>query len=141
MTTVNIYLNFSGNTEEAFNFYKSVFGTEFTGVHRFKETPEAENMSAEDKEKIMHISLNIGNNMLMGTDVLESMGQKLVVGNNFYISLHVESKEEADRLFAELSEEGKIEMQIGDSPWGSYFGMFADKFGVQWMVSYEYPRS
>lgn len=141
MATINPYLNFNGNTEEAFNFYKSVFGGEFAMVMRFKDTPEAGKMPADAADKIMHIALPIGKgNILMATDALESMGQKLTTGNNFYISISAETKEEADRLYNKLSAGGKIEMPIGDVFWGAYFGMFADKFGIQWMVSYDSPR-
>lgn len=138
MLKVNIYLNFQGNTEAAFNFYKSVFGGEFTSVVRFKDVSmEGINLPEEDKDKIMHISLPLGNDLiLMGTDALESLGQKLIFGNNFSISIHPESKEEADKLFYALAEGGKIEMPIADQFWGDYFGSVRDKFGVQWMVNY-----
>ena len=142
MATINPYLNFLGNTEEAFNFYKSVFGGEFIMLHRFKDTPESEKMSKEDGEKIMHIALAIGNGtILMATDALESFGQKLNFGNNIYISLTAESKAEADTLFKGLSAGGKIEMPLQDTFWGAYFGIWADKFGVQWMVNYDYPKA
>lgn len=99
MATINPYLNFLGTTEEAFNFYKSVFGGEFSVLQRFKDVPHGDNMSAEDKEKIMHVSLSIGKgNTLMGTDVLESMGQKLNVGDNFSISINADSEAEAEQL-------------------------------------------
>jgi PhnB protein len=131
------YLNFKGNAEEAFKFYKSVFGGEFSALQRFKDTPEADKISAADRDKIMHVSLPIGKGVtLMATDGLESMGQKLEVGNNFSLSIEAESKEEADRLFNALSKEGKIEMPLQKTFWGAYFGMFADKFGIQWMVNY-----
>jgi len=137
MTVVNPYLNFNGNTEEAFNFYKSIFGGEFRTVMRFKDNPQCADMSDADKERIMHIALPIGNNtVLMATDSLESLGQKLTVGNNFYICLSPHSKEEADRLFNELSADGKVEMPIQDMFWGSYWGSLTDKFGVQWMIDY-----
>lgn len=141
MAAVNPYLNFAGNTEEAFNFYKSVFGGEFAALMRFKDNQECSAMSESDKERIMHIALPIDNgSILMGTDSLESMGQKLTVGNNFYIALAPDSKEEADRLFNGLSEGGKIEMPLQDMFWGGYFGSFADKFGVQWLVNYDKSR-
>ena len=138
MAKLNTYLNFAGNTEEAFNFYKSVFGGKFTSVVRFKDMPmEGVNIPKEDKNKIMHIGLPIGkDNVLMATDTLESLGQKLVHGNNVYISVHPKSKEEADRIFNALSKGGKIEMPIAYQPWGDYYGSFKDKFGVQWMVNY-----
>ena len=104
---------------------------------RFKDNPECEQMSEADKERIMHIALPIGNgNALMATDALESMGQKLTLGNNFYIAISPESKEETERLFNGLSAGGKIEMPLQDMFWGAYFGSFTDKFGVQWMVNY-----
>lgn len=142
MTKLNIYLNFEGNTEEAFNFYKSVFGGEFTSVFRFKDMPmEGVNIPKEDENKIMHISLPVGKeNVLMATDSLESLGMKLTQGNNVYISVHPESKEEADRIFNALSAGGTIEMPISDQMWGDYYGSFEDKFGVQWMVIYSYPK-
>lgn len=141
MTTVNPYLNFNGTTEEAFNFYKSVFGGEFQALMRFSDNAACGEVSEDDKNKIMHVALPVGNGtILMGTDALESMGQKLNVGNNFYVCLSPESKEEADRLFNGLSEGGKVEMPIQDMFWGDYWGSFADKFGVQWMVSYNPNR-
>jgi PhnB protein len=142
MPSLNPYLNFNGNTEEAFNFYKSVFGGEFASLERFKNTPEADKMPEGDKNKIMHIALPVGkDNMLMGTDVLESMGQQLTVGNNFSISINADSQEEADRLFNGLSAGGKVELEMQKTFWGSYFGMFSDKFGIQWMISYNERRS
>ncbi|MBI4044962.1 MAG: VOC family protein [Candidatus Diapherotrites archaeon] len=142
MAKLNIYLNFAGNTEKAFNFYKSVFGGELSSVVRFKDMPmEGVNIPKQDENKIMHIGLPIGkDNVLMATDTLESLGQKLVQGNNVHISIHPESKEEADRIFNALSAGGKIEMQIANQPWGDYYGSFKDKFGVQWMVNYSPPK-
>ena len=101
---------------------------------------EGVNIPKEDENKIMHISLPVGDNVLMATDFLESLGQKLTQGNNVYISVHPESKEEADRIFNALSAGGTIEMPIADQPWGDYYGSFKDKFGVQWMVIYTYPK-
>ena len=141
MVTINPYLNFAGNTEEAFNFYKTVFGGEFQMVSRFKDTPEAGKMSEDDKNKLMHISFPIGNrNILMGTDALESQGWKLTFGNNFSLSVETESKAEADKIFKGLSAGGKVTMSQADTFWGSYFGMVNDKFGIQWMVGYT-PKS
>jgi PhnB protein len=137
MATLNPYLNYPGNTEEAFNFYKSVFGGEFFTVQRFKDTPEAGRIPEHEKNKIMHIALPIGKgNVLMGTDALESMGHKLTVGNNFYITIEPDTKEEAERIFNGLSAGGKVEQPLADAFWGAYFGMFRDKFGIQWMVNY-----
>lgn len=137
MRACNPYLNFNGNTEAAFNFYKSVFGGEFAMVMRFGDTGEAAKVAEGDRDKIMHISLPIGKgNILMGTDSLESMGQHLTAGNNFYLSLSADSKEEADNIFGALSEGGKVEMAMADTFWGDYFGMCKDKYGTQWMMSY-----
>lgn len=141
MTKINIYLDFPGNAEEAFNFYKSIFGGEFSSLVRFKDMPmEGVNIPKEDEDKIMHISLPIGNDVLMATDAPESMGFKVNFGNNVYISVHPDSKEEADRIYKALSAGGTIEMSIADQPWGDYFGSFKDKFGVRWMVNYHYPK-
>ncbi len=139
---LNTYLNFAGNTEEAFNFYRSVFGGEFASVVRFKDFPmEGVNIPEEDQNKIMHIGLPISeDSLLMGTDTLESLGQELEQGNNIYISAHPESKEEADRIFNALSEGGEVEMPIADQMWGDYYGSLKDKFGVLWMVNYSPPR-
>lgn len=143
MASINPYLNFNGNTVEAFNFYKSVFGGEFATVMRFRDIPPSEGcdgMTVPENEldKIMHIALPIGNgNVLMATDGLESMGQNFTQGDNFSISLSAESREEADKLFNGLSESGKVEMPLADAFWGAYFGMLQDKFGIQWMVSYD----
>ena len=142
MKSINPYLNFPGNTEEAFNFYKKVFGGDFVGgINRFKDTPDAGKLNAADQEKVMHIGLQMGNgNYLMATDALESMGFKVAFGNNFYISIDAESKEEADKLFKGLSDGGKIEMPMKDEFWGAYFGMLTDKFGVQWMINFSNPQ-
>ena len=138
MATVNTYLNFNGNTEEAFNFYKSIFGGEFLALQRFKDTPEGDKLSAEDAEKIMHIALPLGNgNILMATDALESMGQKLTFGNNFYLSVTTGSEQEADDMFSKLSDGGTVQMPMTQMFWRAYFGMFTDRFNIQWMVDYD----
>jgi PhnB protein len=140
MTTVNIYLNFKGNCEEAFNFYKSVFGGDFPYIGRFKDMPPQEGMPALSKEMetmIMHVSLPISKEtMLMGSDTGGEWAPGYQQGNNFSISINTDSKEEADRLFKGLSSGGKVTMPQGDTFWGDYFGMFTDKFGINWMVSY-----
>jgi PhnB protein len=138
MAQVNVYLNFAGNTEEAFKFYKDVFGGEFASVVRFKDMPmEGVTLSDQDASKIMHIGLPIGDGqMLMGTDSLASLGQQLVQGNNVHFSVHPDSKDEADRLFNALSAGGEVDMPIADRPWGDYYGSFKDKFGVHWMINY-----
>lgn len=142
MKSINPYLNFPGNTEEAFNFYKKVFGGDFIGgVIRFKDAPGSEDLNEKDKSKVMHIALPMGKgNMLMATDALGSMGFKIKFGNNFYISISTDSKEEADKIFNGLSEGGKVEVPMKDEFWGDYFGMITDKFSVQWMINYTYPK-
>lgn len=141
MLTINPYLNFKDNTEEAFNFYKSVFGGEFATVMRVKETPMAETIPANERDRIMHIALPIGKgSILMGSDILESMGQTLKPGNNFYIAISPESKEEANKIFNGLSAGGQVGMPLADAFWGAYFGMCTDKFGIQWMVNYTLPQ-
>lgn len=141
MATLNPYLNYPGNAEQAFNFYKSVFGGDFKDFVRFKDTPEKDKLKPAEQEKIMHVSLPIGNgNVLMGTDALESMGHKITSGNNFYLSIEAQSKEEAEKLFKGLSAGGKVVMPLADTFWGAYFGMFNDKFGVQWMINYTKPK-
>ncbi len=141
MVKINPYLNFAGNTEEAFKFYRSVFGGEFAILQRFKDTPEADRVPEREKEKIMHVSLPVGEGTtLMATDALESMGHKLTVGNNIQLSVEAGSKDEVDKLFKGLSSGGKVTMPIADTFWGSYFGMVTDKYGVQWMVSYTKPQ-
>ncbi len=138
MAIINPNINFNGNAEEAFNFYKSVFGGEISLIVRFKEMSSPENpVSENDANKIMHIALPIGNNFLMGNDVPESMGTVNENENRSKISINVESREEADKLFYGLSIGGKIEVPIGDSPWGSYFAMFRDKFGIEWIVDFD----
>lgn len=140
MAVFNPYLHFTGNTEEAFNFYKSVFGGEFTRVTRFKElaTGGEHEIPEEFNEKIMFITLPIGkHNVLMGSDALkEGDGREFTISDNFHISISAETREEADSLFNALSAGGSIEMPFGESPWGSFFGMLRDKFGVQWTVEY-----
>ena len=127
-----------GKTEEAFTFYKSVFGGKFSVFQRFKDVPGGEKMSESDQEKIMHVSLPIGKgNFLLGTDALESMGQSLTAGNNFYISVYTENEDEANELFSKLSAGGDITMPMDKAFWGAYFGMLTDKFGIQWMVNFD----
>ena len=141
MATLNPYLNFAGNTEEAFTFYKSVFGGEFTNLQRFKDTPEAARVPEKEKNMLMHVALPVGKgNTLMATDALDSMGHKLIVGNNIQLSLEAESKDEAEKLFKGLSAGGKVTMPLKDTFWGAYFGMLTDRFGVQWLVNYTHPK-
>lgn len=138
MAQINPYINFNGNAEEAFLFYKSVFGGEFRQVTRFKEMESAEFPIPESEaNKIMHITLPIGQNVLMGNDVPEFMGKVNENENRSKIAISTESKEEADKIFNGLSAGGTIEFPISDSPWGSYFGMFRDKYGIEWTVDYD----
>lgn len=140
MATVNTYLTFNGNCEEAFNFYKSVFGGDFAYIGRFGEMPEGDGYSVPeaDKNKIMHVGLPIGNTILMGSDTGGDWAAKLIEGNNFSVSVNTESKEEADRIFNGLTAEGQITMPMEDTFWGAYFGMLTDKFGIQWMVNFDH---
>lgn len=138
MTTINVYLNFNGNCEEAFLFYQSAFGGEFAHIGRFGEMPESEEhkVSDTDKNKIMHVSLPIGNTVLMGSDVGGEWSPDFKQGNNFAVAIDAETKEKADQLFADLSKDGQVTMPINQTFWGDYFGMFTDKFGVNWMISF-----
>lgn len=138
MTTINPWINFNGNAEEAFTFYKSVFGGEFTKITRLKDLSSPEFPVRDiDANKIMYIALPIGKNVLMANDVPESMGKVNENENRSKIAISAESKEEADKLFNGLSAGGTVEMPIGDSPWGSYFGMFRDKYGIEWTVEFD----
>lgn len=140
-TVINPYLNFNGKTEEAFIFYKSVFGGEFQVLQRIKDTPESSNFPPGEQNRVMHVSLPIGKNtQLMASDILESMGHKLTIGNNFSISVSAESEKEADKIFNGLAAGGKVTMPLEKAFWGAYFGMLTDKFGVKWMVSYDLSR-
>lgn len=138
MANINPHINFNGNAEEAFTFYKSVFGGEFATIMRFKDLASDEFVVAEtEANKIMHIALPIGNSVLMGNDVPEILGRTNENENRSKIVISAESKEEADKLFNGLSVGGEIEMPISDSPWGSYFGMFRDKYGIEWMIDFD----
>ena len=142
MASINPYLNFDGNTEEVFDFYKSVFGGEFISVMRFKDAPSGEaNVEADYGNKIMHIALPIGkSNILMGSDAPEHY--ETIPGTNIQISIDTESEDEATRLFNGLAAGGKITLALGKTFWGSFFGMLQDKYGINWMVSYnEQPQS
>lgn len=132
------YFHFEGNCEEAFNFYKSVFGGEFMYMGRFGEMPPQEGMPPipdEFKQKIMHVSLQVGETVLMGSDTGGDCGLGFVAGNNVNLSITLDSKPEADKLFAKLSSGGNVIMPLEDMFWGEYFGMFVDKFGINWMIS------
>jgi PhnB protein len=143
MARVNTYLNFVRNTEEAFNHYKTVFGGEFIepGISRFGDIPQTDGMLPlpdADKKLVMHVSLSIlGGHTIMGTDAPESMGFKLNPGNNVFISLEPDTKEETERLFKALSDGGKVTMELQDTFWGAYYGSCTDKFGINWMFNYQ----
>ena len=143
MAKLNVYLNFAGNSGEAFNFYRTVFGGEFTSVVRFKDMPmQGVKIPEKDQNKMMYIGLPIGKtDVLMASDTLESLGQKLKPGNNVYLSVHPESKEEAERIYNGLCAGGVIEMPMANQAWGDYYGSCRDKFGVMWMVDYAYPKA
>jgi PhnB protein len=144
MATVNAYLTFDGNCEAAFKFYRSAFGGEFLDLSRFGEMPPQEGMPAlseELKNRVMHVSLPISSEtVLMGSDTMPGMSPKLAVGNNFSISIGVGSKGEADKLCDALSAGGKVTMPLEVTFWGAYFGMWTDKFGINWMVNYDMPK-
>ena len=144
MITIDPYLNFNGNTEEAFNFYKNVLGGDFSNVSRFNEMPPQEEkpVSKEEGEKLMHIALPISKEtMLMGSDTGGEWAANYQQGNNFSVSLNTDSKEEADRLFNGLSKGGNATMPMADTFWGDYFGMLTDRFGINWMISYHAPEN
>lgn len=141
MATMNIYLHFEGNAEEAFNFYKSVFGGEFDAFLRYREMCDDSAFGPvpeDEKEKIMHAALPIGKeNVLMGNDTLKSMCNGINTGNNFSISISTQSREETERIFNGLSEGGKIMMPLAKTFWSEYFGVCGDKFGISWMVNFD----
>ena len=137
MNTIHPYLNFDGQAEEAFNFYKSVFGGEFLMLQKMGDAPDADKIPDNEKNRVMHVALPINEHtILMASDCLPSAGHVLKKGNNMYISINTDSREEADRLFYGLSAGGKIGMPMDDMFWGDYFGSFTDKFGIQWMVNF-----
>jgi PhnB protein len=137
MTTINPYINFNGNAEEALNFYKSVFGGEFETIVRYEDLKKSGFPVPENEEnKILRITLPIGENILIANDVPESLGPVNEQENRSKIAVSAESRTEADRIFTGLTVDGAIEMPMGDSPWGTYFGMFRDKYGIEWTVEY-----
>lgn len=140
MTTVNPYLNFTGNCEQAFNFYKSVFGGQFQTLMRFKEVPSQDHVPASEGDKLMHVALPIGQGtLLMGSDRIEAMGAG-TRGDNFAISIQTDSEAEATRIFDGLAADGQVTMPLQETFWGARFGMLIDKFGIQWMVNQENSR-
>lgn len=140
MQHVHVYLNFPGTTEQAFRFYETVFGTRIVMMQTFGETSFISNVPDAAKKKIMHAQLPITETVhLMGSDVVEGFGPPVTWGNNFHVSVVAKDKAEADRAFAALANGGKVTMPLGNAPWGPYFGMCVDRFGVQWMVSLPHP--
>ncbi len=138
MAAVNPYLTFGGNCEEAFNFYKSVFNGEFTAIQHFDDMPKEFQGNPEDGKRVLHVSLPIGKNtVLMGSDSMPSMGAP-ARGDNYSIAIGADSEEEAKRLFNGLSAGGEVTMPLDKAFWGALFGMFTDKFGIQWMVNFDY---
>jgi len=138
MATINPYINFNGNAEEAFIFYKSVFGGDFKSIVRFKDLQGPEfPMSEVDANKIMRIVLPIGGNILIANDVPEGLGPVNENENRSKIAVYADSREEADAVFNELSADGTVEMPMGESPWGTYFAMFRDKYGIEWTVEFD----
>ena len=144
MTKVNAYITFNGNCEEAFIFYKSVFGGEFQYVGRYKDIPpnDKQNFSPESDQKIMHISLLISKEtILMGCDNADISGEKTIIGNNISLSIDIADREEADRIFAKLSEGAQIKMPLSETFWGAYFGALTDRFGINWLINCELSQS
>lgn len=139
MLSINPYLSFPGTTEEAFNFYKEIFGNEFLSFQRFSDMPDVENLPEFVRPKIMHVSLPITENaIIMGADAVEGFGPSLVVGNNFSLNISCESEDEAIRIFGLLAEGGNVIMNLEKAFWGALFGMLTDKFGIGWMISYQF---
>lgn len=137
MTSINPYINFNGNAEEAFTFYQSVFGGEFEDIVRFKDLGPAPHISEGEAEKIMRIVLPIGDSKLIANDVPEVMGRVSENENRSKIAVTAQSREEADRIFTELSVGGSVEMPMDQSPWGTYFAMFRDQYGIEWTVEFD----
>ena len=137
MRSIGPYLNFKDRTEEAFNFYRSVLGGEFTMLQRFKDMPGAGKMADDEGDLILHVSLSLGNGIvIMGSDAPESMGRKVIFGNNVHISIDAESEREAESMFKGLSEGGVIDMPLQKMFWGAMYASFQDKFGVHWMINF-----
>jgi PhnB protein len=138
MLTTNTYLNFDGDTLPAFEFYRSIFGGEFDRLLKMGEMPSQEKLSEQERNLIAHVGLKLSETAtLHGSDIVKSYGHQLTVGNNFYILLSPDSRTEADQLFAALSAGGTVEIEMTEMFWGAYYGAFKDKFGIQWMISFE----
>lgn len=136
MKNFNIYLNFDGNLEEAFNFYREVFGGEYIALKKYLEMPHADSLAPEDREKVMHAELKIEEEIvLMGCDILEAWGQTITRGTNFYINITPDSVEEAHLIFNKLSAGGEVQMPLQKTFWGAFFGTVTDRFQTQWMIN------
>ncbi|MCA9954939.1 MAG: VOC family protein [Anaerolineales bacterium] len=141
MTTITAYVNYNGNCEEAFNFYANIFEGSSLSFDRFSSMPDADQMPESDQNKIMHAALTLGNRgLIMGSDVVQGMSGEVVFGNNFGLTLQPDSEEEAIRLFNALSAGGTVTMPLEKTFWNATFGMFIDKFGINWMVNYDHPQ-
>ena len=142
MKSINPYVNFNGTAEEAMNFYQSVLGGEFLMLQRFSDMPEGDKIPENERGRVMHVSLRLPNGaVLMASDTLPSSGNPEATGNNFYLSISTDSEAEADAFYNGLSAGGTIEMPLGKTFWNAYFGMFADKFGIRWIINYDYPAA
>ena len=143
MLTITPYLNFDGKAEEAFLFYKSVFGGDFIGgIRRMADAPGMESLSAEDKNRVLHIALRISEQtILMASDTDPSMGHQHIPGNNIHLSIHPNNKEEADRIFSGLSQNGSVEMPLQNTFWNAYFGSCTDQFGIRWMINFSLTQA
>ncbi len=138
--SLNTYLTFDGNCREAFEFYRAVFGGDFSEFHTFAEAPAEMSVPAAEKDRIMHVSLPVGSSVLMGSDSCSGFGPPPVVGNNFSISIVGQSKQHCDDICAKLSAGGTVNMPLAETFWGAYFGTWTDKFGINWMINYELPK-
>ena len=138
--SLSTYLFFDGNCREAFEFYRSVFGGEFSALMTFGDGPSEMNVPEEERERIMHVSLPIGSGVLMGSDSTSAFGPAPVAGDNFAISIEGESREHCDEVLAKLSEGGTVKMPMDETFWGAYFGCWIDRFGINWMINYELPQ-
>ena len=138
--SLNIYLTFDGNCREVFDFYRSVFGGEYLDVQTYGDAPQDMGVPDAEKGRIMHMSLPVGGNLLMGSDSSSAFGPPATVGNNFAISIEVDSRDQSDEYFAKLSEGGTVKMPMQETFWGAYFGNWTDKFGINWMVNFQLPQ-
>ena len=139
--SLNVYLHFNGNCREVFEFYRSVFGGDFTIFETFQGMPEDMAVPDEEKDNVMHVSYDIGGTTLMGSDVPSNFSPPVTHGNNFSISYTAESREQTDEIFSKISAGGEVSMPLDDMFWGSYFGGGTDKYGINWMISYDAPQA